>query len=89
MNLCVRRARGAIEPGCAAVGFGAGLLTVITSDAQRFVDQQHVRCFTKSLLHKERDQVAGLWRGFHAQVLRKPVFHRVLHAFTQSGLRKQ
>ena len=45
----------AIQPGGAAVGFGAGLLAVIAAHAQRFVDQQHIGGFTQTLAYQEGD----------------------------------
>ena len=59
----------AIQPGGAAVGFGAGLLAVIAAHAQRFVDQQHIGGFTQTLAYQEGDQVSPGGSSLHGDVL--------------------
>ena len=62
MYLRIRRSRRAVESRRSAMRFGAGFFAVIAADAERFVYQQHVGCLTESLLHQERNQVAGFGR---------------------------
>ena len=79
MNVSKGGAGLAIQPRYALMRFGAGLLAVVTTDAQRFVDDQDVGRLAQALVHQEVHQRARFGPHLHARL----VDHAPAHIFLQ------